>query len=172
MTLILWTNTKTFGFLFPLDARYADIGVAQTSLESTAGGLARGGIWRRVEVHKRRDKDGPRHSGVFWSDCRQQGRQNGQNSSRSFKCCCSDASSILLNPQHPHRSMKDWSMSYRQIEETMKKNGAANDCVTGERECIFLLNITSNKHWDKCSWILCLTEKQEVEDQDPGLTVS
>ena len=36
----------------------------------------------------------------------------------------------------------------------MKKKGVANDCVSGERERIFLLNFTYNKHWDKLliSW--------------------
>ena len=32
--------------------------------------------------------------------------------------------------------MTDWSMSKRLIEETTKKKGVVNDCVTGERECI------------------------------------
>ena len=78
-----------------------------------------------VEVRKRRDKDDPCHSGVFWSDC-------------------SDASYILLHPQHPHRSMKDWTMSYRQKEQMTKRKGVTNNCFTEERERLFLLNFTSN----------------------------
>ena len=41
------------------------------------------------------------------------------------------------------------------MEETTKKTGV---CVTGEEEGIFCF-ISSNKHWDKCSCFLCLTEK-------------
>ena len=53
-----------------------------------------------------------------------------------LKCCCSDTAYIPLHPQHPHRSIKDWSVSWIQIEETMKKKGVANDCAEKERICL------------------------------------
>ena len=55
--------------------------------------------------------------------------------------------------------MKDWSMSYRQTEETTKKKGVANDCVTRGRERLYLFHFSFKKHWDKCSCFLWFTEK-------------
>ena len=75
------------------------------------------------------------------------------------------------HPQHPHRLMKDWSMSYIQIEETTKKKGATNDCVTGEREFLFFsfhyftihLTNTRTNVVDFCVQL----RKQGVEGWDP-----
>ena len=74
---------------------------------------------------------------VWPQTARRRNKQNSPLHNAINCCCCSDASYIPLHPQHLHRSMKDWSMSKRQIEETTKKKGVANDGDTGERVYFF-----------------------------------
>ena len=76
--------------LFTFDARYADISVAQSSVDP--GWLRGAGLQgRRVLV-----------CFGLTTDSTEAERAD------HLKCCCSHASYI---PLHPHRSKKDWSMS-------------------------------------------------------------
>ena len=133
----------------------ADMDVVQTSVKST-GGL---GGWackgRGYDVGSRFAGGGIRTATVtqvsFGLAADSNRGRTGRTHRNHPKCCGNDASRIPLHPQLPkHRSMKDWSVSSRQIvETTKKKKGVANDCVTGERERLSLLHFTYGKHWDK-----------------------
>ena len=80
----------------------------------------------RERERERRCRSVESTGGLFWFDRRQHGGKTGKTHHDHLKCCCSDASYIPLHPPCPHRSIKDWSMSYRQIEEMINKKGVAN----------------------------------------------
>ena len=70
---------------------------------------------------------------LFWFDRRQHAGRTGRTYRDHLKCCCSNASYIPLQSQHPHRSMKDWCIrdKWKKQRRTNKK-GISNDRITGE----------------------------------------
>ena len=110
--------------LFTLDARYADIGVAQTSVEFPVvlGGVGLQGSG--YDVGSKFSRGGimqPCHSGLFGSDCVQHGGRTGKTHRDHLKCCCSDASIA--------------SITSALIEERLEHELETNRINNGEERC-------------------------------------